>query len=346
MCSATGRSSAVAGPHPLAGGAGLSGAARRPRHVPSLPTRCARRGHSAARDASRGNTLQPALSPPPLVAPAELPGPPGNTTAPVISGSAIEGQALKATDRYMDRKPDLLCLPVGGLQQLRRRMQQDLQRPLGLLHAAGERCRLDDRRPGDGRQLARLCSGSLGADGCREHAGPPQACKHVAADDLRLGRRRPEPQSSSGDVDGKPDLLRLPVAGLQQLRLRLRLDLGRDRLRLHPPRERCRTHGACSRDGRQLGRLESGRIGSDRGREHARSPRALEHLCADDQRIHPRRPDAYGRSWHLDRKPDLLRLPVGALQLGRRLLQRTQRRRLNHLRAWHRRRRRQPFACW
>ena len=141
----------------------------------------------------------------------------------------------QGVDRYMDRKPDLLCLPVGGLQQLRRRMQQDLQRPLGLLHAAGSDVGSTIVVLVTAEQLARLCSGSLGADGCREHAGPPQACKHVAADDLRLGRRRPEPQSSSGDVDGKPDLLRLPVAGLQQLRLRLRLDIGRDRLRLHPP---------------------------------------------------------------------------------------------------------------
>ena len=103
--------------------------------------------------------------------------------------------------RRMDGKPDVLHLRLGGLQQLGGCLHEDRQRSFGLLHAAGERSGLNDRRGGHGEQLTRLGTGRLLADGRSEHSRPAQAGQHLAAEHHRLSRRRPDPESCPWNMD-------------------------------------------------------------------------------------------------------------------------------------------------
>ena len=50
---------------------------------------------------------------------ATPPPAPVNSALPAISGSAVEGQTLSAIDRVVVGEPDLLRIPVGGLQHSR-----------------------------------------------------------------------------------------------------------------------------------------------------------------------------------------------------------------------------------
>ena len=127
----------------------------------------------------------------------------------------------------------------------------------------------------------------------------------------------------------KPDLVRVPVVQLHVGRLhpdlgghqqRLRADhLGRRRHALRGDhRHKCRRH--------QLRRVEPNE------RRCRRSGGTREHRCARDHRDGRGRRHADGLERHLERKPDDLSVPVGALQQLRRRLRRDLRGASEHLR--------------
>ena len=119
-----------------------------------------------------------------------------------------------------------------------------------------------------------------GRDGARrrqllERSEQRSACQHRAAEDHRHhDRGRPDADGQLRDVDERQhDHLQVPVAPVQRAGQRL-LEHRRSRLVELPVEvERRRSHRSRSRDGDELGRLGSGRLGPDRGHQDGRRPR-------------------------------------------------------------------------
>ena len=116
--------------------------------------------------------------------------------------------------RHVEGEPDFLRLPVGELQRLGRRLSERERGDGVELHADPERSRKHDARDGDGEQRRWGDDGLFAASGT-SRAG--DSGERNAAVHRRQRRSKRNVTSEPGNVDRRPDLLCLPVAGLQLL---------------------------------------------------------------------------------------------------------------------------------
>ena len=184
-------------------------------------------------------------------------------------------------------------------------------------------------RGGGGARAARgrLCAGS--APGC--------AGEHLAADHLRHTARRRDPHRGERRLVGlEPDLVRVPVAAVQQERERLQQHQ-REQPDLHPAEGRRRPPHARVGDRVQLRRFGQCRVGADGG--DRRRAEAREHVAAGGQRHRQGGQHAHCDGRSVDEQPDVVRLSVAPLRHGRAQLQRC-RPAQEHVRALGLRRRR------
>ena len=117
--------------------------------------------------------------------------------------------------RNMVQQPDLLLLSVAGLLL---ELHQHLGRDWAKLHAAGLRRRRDDRRRRDRHQRGRIDRVPVEPDRGRDSVDAVSARQHNTADDQRDRRAGRHADGVARVMVEQSDLLRLPMAGLQQLR--------------------------------------------------------------------------------------------------------------------------------
>ena len=140
---------------------------------------------------------------------------PVNTALPAISGSAVEGQSLKASNGTWSGSPTSFsyqwqdcncsgasCSAISGATG-------------SSYTLAGSDAGRYDQGPGQRHQQRRQHGCQLCSERRRRS---PRTGQLGAARDQRLDRRRPVAESFQRDLVGQPDLVLLPVAGLRLLR--------------------------------------------------------------------------------------------------------------------------------
>ena len=179
---------------------------------------------------------------------------PSNVSPPTVSGTAVVGETLTASEGSWTGGPFTLTYQWVALRRRRR-----APRRLGLLHhrrrnsdelprrrRRWRRHRLQATRSRDGNEPRRHPERRLGTYGHRQCADA--AREHRRAGHLGVGRRRVDAQRLTGHVDRHVDHVRIPVGALRCRRraprcLRLRLDPGSHDLQLHA---RLRRHRAAA----------------------------------------------------------------------------------------------------
>ena len=193
----------------------------------------------------------------------------------------------------MDGQPDLLRLPVAGLQHARAKAARTsaARRPRATRSAAsdvGSTMRVVVTATNAGGSTPR----ELGRDGDRCASPPPAAASNTALP--AISGTAVEGQTLTAThrhLDGQPDLLRLPVAGLQHLGRSVREHQRGDGVELQARRGRRRHTLRVVVTATQRGRLDAGELRRD-GDRRRRRRRPDEHRAAGDQRDRGRRPDA------------------------------------------------------
>ena len=189
------------------------------------------RGWGHARKAGRFNCLVSAFAlesgsaqQGPLPAPGAQseapPGAPAITSLPAISGSPIEGQTLKATSGTWSGKPTSYSY-----------QWQDCNRAgascakISGAHSASYVLRASD--VGARITVTVTASNAIGSTQASsavnrgQGAGPARSGQLLIPDDQRCHRRRSDADCRSGKLDGKPNLVHLPMGALQRGGFRL-----------------------------------------------------------------------------------------------------------------------------
>ena len=146
--------------------------------------------------------------------------------------------------RQLDGQPHLVRLPLAALPPEKPGLRRDRART----HLCGQkgRRRLCDSRAGDRPQRHRRLLCSVDPHG-ESHFG--SAGEHVAAGHLRRRPAGPEAHGVARQLDGKPHLLRLPLAALCPGWWGMQLDLGCQQRELSCRARRRRLHPARAGDG-------------------------------------------------------------------------------------------------